>query len=80
MAVQLDLFTGVCTYYTESMVGANEYDEMAERQGIASEIVDFNPCRKCRYQGICDEDECTMKGYRLDSKKPLKGTYNEWSY
>lgn len=78
MAIQLDLFEGVCTYYPQGMVGARDYDEMAERQGILSEIVNFNPCSKCRYNGICDEDECAMKEYKLDSKK---STINKsWKY
>lgn len=38
----------------------------------------YNPCSKCRYNGLCDADECAMKGFQLDSKVPAKGY--SWKY
>ena len=36
-------------------------------------VVNLDPCRKCRYAGLCDSDECAMKGFKLDRKESLKG-------
>ena len=78
MCVQLDLLSG---YSLQEPIGAlseNEFREMAQRQGIYEEVVDYNPCSKCRYNGLCDSDECAMKGFALNSKVPPKG--RSWKY
>lgn len=39
--------------------------EVAERLGSDYGLI-VNPCVKCRYRGLCDDDDCAMKGFRLD--------------
>lgn len=78
MCVQLDLFSGNSLQEPIGALSENEFREMAQRQGIYEEVVDYNPCSKCRYNGLCDSDECAMKGFALDSKVPAKGY--SWKY
>ena len=79
MCVQLDLFSDVSLQEPLEVLSEDEYKEMVKRADIADAVVSFDPCPKCPYFGMCDSDECAMHGFRLDSKKPLKGTYNEWN-
>lgn len=72
MSVQLDLFTGRSLQEPIGALSENEFREMAQRQGIVDAVIDYNPCSKCRYFGLCDSDECAMKCYRLDSKNPVR--------
>lgn len=39
--------------------------EVVARLG-ASRAQIFDPCVQCRYCGLCDGDDCAMKGFRLD--------------
>ena len=73
MCVQLDLFSGVSLQEPLEVLAESEFQEMAQRAGIEDEVVNYDPCRKCRYNGLCDSDECAMKGFRLDSKVAPKG-------
>lgn len=74
MCVQLDLFSGAPMVEPFEALSESEFQEMAQRQGIADAVVSYDPCPKCPYFGLCDEDDCAMKGFRLDSRKPLKRT------
>ena len=78
MSVQLDLFSGNSLQEPIRALSENEFREMAQRQGIDEEVFDYNPCSKCKYNGLCDSDECAMKGFKLDSKVPAKGY--SWKY
>ena len=73
MCVQVDLFSNSSLQEPIGALSESEFREMAERQGITDAVIDYNPCSKCRYNGLCDADECAMKGYKLDSKVPAKG-------
>lgn len=73
MCVQLDLFSGVSLQEPIEALSESEFNEMAKRADIADAVVNRDPCRKCRYYGLCDSDECVMKGFSLDSKKSPKG-------
>lgn len=79
MCVQLDLFSGVSLQEPIEVLAESTFQEMVQRADIADAVVNHDPCRRCRYFGICDSDECAMKEYMLDSRKPLKGSYNEWN-
>lgn len=73
MCVQLDLFTrdsvsGVIDPLTES-----EFNEMLKHNDLEGVLPKCDPCRKCRYIGMCDADECAMKGFKLDSQVRPKG-------
>jgi len=48
-------------------------NKMVKRADIADAVVNYNPCSKCRYSGLCDSDDCAMHGFSLDSKKAPKG-------
>ena len=80
MCVQLDLFSGVSLQEPFVTLTEDKYQEMVKRADIADAVVSFDPCPKCPYFGLCDADGCAMHGFRLDSRKPLKGTYNDWCY
>lgn len=73
MCVQLDLLSGVSLQEPFEALTESEFQEMAQRQGIAEEVVSYDPCGKCRYYGLCDSDECAMKGFSLDRKVAPKG-------
>lgn len=68
MCVQLDLFSGVSLQEPIEALTESEYQEMVKRADIADAVVNHDPCSKCRYYGLCDSDECVMKGFSLDSK------------
>ncbi len=68
MCVQLDLFSGSYQVETIEALSESEFQEMVLRADIADAVVNYDPCRKCRYYGLCDSDECAMKGFRLDGK------------
>lgn len=46
----------------------NEFVAALHRQDLDGLMLD--PCKRCRYRGICDSDECAMHGYELDSNNP----------
>lgn len=71
MCMQVDLFSGHSLQEPIEAISENEFLEMAQRQGIAEEVINYNPCPKCRYFGLCDPDDCAMHGFRLDSKVSL---------
>lgn len=78
MCVQLDLISGVSLQEPIGALSESEFREMAQRADIVDAVVDYNPCSKCRYNGLCDSDECAQKSFRLDSKKsPIN---KSWSY
>lgn len=74
MCMQLDLFSGRSLQEPIEALSESEFREMVQRADIADAIVDYNPCSKCRYYGLCDSDECAMKGFKLDSKVEPKST------
>jgi radical SAM protein with 4Fe4S-binding SPASM domain len=74
MCVQLDLFSGVSLQEPIEALSENEYQEMVHRADIADVVVNRDPCKRCRYYGLCDSDECAMKDYMLDSKVAPKST------
>ena len=78
MAVQLDLFTDVSLRVPFEVLDEESFVEMAKRQGFVEEVVIIDPCKGCRYQGLCDSDECALKLYRLDSKESTD--YKSWDY
>ena len=73
MCVKLDLFSGVSLQEPVEALSESEFQEMAQRAGIVDAVACCDPCIKCRYNGLCDSDECAMKGFRLDSKVAPKG-------
>lgn len=73
MCVQLDLFSGVVKVEPFEALSESEFQEMVQRADIADAVVNYDPCRKCRYYGLCDSDECAMKGFRLDGKVAPRG-------
>ena len=78
MAVQLDLFTGVSLQVPFEVLDEESFVEMAKRQDVSEVVFDIDPCKGCRYQGLCDSDECALKLYRLDSRKSTKN--KSWKY
>lgn len=78
MAVQLDLFQGVSLQVPIEVLDEETFVEMAKRQDIEEVIVGKDPCKGCRYQGLCDSDECGQKLYRLDTKKSIIN--KSWRY
>lgn len=73
MCVQVDLFSGASLQEPIEALTESEFQEMVKRADIADAVVNYDPCRKCRYVGLCDSDECAMKGFRLDSKIAPRG-------
>lgn len=73
MCVQLDLFSGVALQEPVEFISESEFRDMAQRADITDAVVGHDPCRLCRYFGLCDSDECAMKCYRLDSKVYPRG-------
>lgn len=80
MCVQLDLFSGHSLQEPIEVLSESEFQEMAQRADIADEVINYDPCRKCRYSGLCDSDECAMKGFKLDTNRRYKMSFYEWSY
>lgn len=80
MYVQLDLFGGVSLQEPIEVLTEDTYQEMVKRADIADAVISFDPCPKCPYFSLCDADGCAMHGFKLDSRKPLKGTYYDWYY
>ena len=68
MCVQLSLFDGVSLQEPIEVLSESEFREMAQRADIAEVVVSYDPCPLCQYYGLCDSDECAMKGFQLDSK------------
>lgn len=73
MCVQFDLFSSNSLQEPIEALSESEFQEMVQRADIADAVVNYDPCRKCRYYGLCDSDECAMKGFRLDSKVAQRG-------
>ena len=73
MAIQLDLFSGVSLCEPIQAPTESEYIAMAQRADIVEAVIDYNPCRNCRYNGLCDSDECAMKCFALDSRVKTNG-------
>ena len=77
MCVQVDLFSrdsvsGVIVPLTES-----EFNEMLRRNDLDGILPKYDPCRKCRYFGMCDSDDCAMLGFHIDSRK-APGRWIDW--
>lgn len=73
MCVQLDMFSSLSLQEPFEALSESEFNEMVKRADIADAVSVQDPCIKCRYAGLCDSDECAMKGFRLDSKKYPRG-------
>lgn len=73
MCVQLNLFSNASLQEPIEALSESEFQEMVKRADIEDAVVDYDPCRKCRYAGLCDSDNCAMKCFSLDSKKAPKG-------
>lgn len=73
MCVQLDKFHDVSLQEPIEALSENEFNEMVKRADIADAVVNHDPCWRCKYNGLCDSDECAMKGFSLDSRKAPKG-------
>ncbi|MBR0341914.1 MAG: hypothetical protein IJH64_06665 [Oscillospiraceae bacterium] len=78
MCIQLDLFSDVSLQEPIEVLAEDAFSEMAKRQDIGEEVFGKDPCKGCRYQGLCDSDECALKLYRLDSKNSTE--YKSWKY
>ena len=84
--IQLELgFAGVATPAPAHQVSVvsgvvsdtcADYDEMAIRQGIDTKP--SGPCKSCPLQGLCDDDECGMKCFKLDSDRRDQGDWNRY--
>lgn len=61
MCVQLDLFSGNSLQEPIEALSESEFREMAQRQGIAEEVVYSGPCRKCPQNYLCDGDICSYQ-------------------
>lgn len=61
MCVQLDLFSGHSLQEPIEVLSESEFTEMAERQGIAEEVVYSGPCRECPQNYLCDGDICSYQ-------------------
>ena len=53
-----------------------DFDAMATRQGI--DLSPMSPCGLCPMQGMCDDDECGMKCFFLDSTKAPHGSWDDY--
>lgn len=73
MSVQLNMFSGISLQEPIEALSESEFNEMVKRADIEDAVVNYNPCPKCRYAGLCDSDDCAMHGFSLDSKKAPKG-------
>lgn len=73
MSVQMNMFSSVSLQEPIEALSESEFNEMVKRADIEDAVVNYNPCRKCRYAGLCDSDDCAMHGFGLDSKKAPKG-------
>ena len=78
MLMQLDLFSGRSLQEPIEALSESEFREMVQRADIADAVIDYNPCSKCRYNGLCDSDDCAMHDFRLDRNLPPKGY--SWKY
>lgn len=53
-----------------------DFDAMASRQGITLSPV--SPCSKCYLQGLCDDDDCAMHCFHMDSSKSDQGSWDSY--
>lgn len=72
MCVQLDLFNGASLQEPIKALTESEFQEMAQRQGIAEEVIYSGPCRKCPQNYLCDGDICSYQAIGF------KQTYPYW--
>lgn len=70
MCVQLDLFTGVSLQEPIEALTESEFQEMAQRQGIAEEVIYSGPCRKCPQNYLCDGDICSYQALEFEQAYP----------
>lgn len=70
MCVQLDLFSGLSLQEPIEALSESEFREMAQRQGIAEEVVYSGPCRKCPQNYLCDGDICTYQAVGFHQTYP----------
>lgn len=61
MAVQLDLFSANSLQEPIGALSESEFREMAQRQGIAEEVIYSGPCAKCPQCYLCDGDICSYQ-------------------
>lgn len=73
MCVQLSLFDCVSLQEPFEALTESEFQEMVKRADIADAVVSHDPCSRCKYFGMCDSDECAMKGFKLDRNVSPKG-------
>ena len=70
MCVQLDLFSGNSLQEPIEALSESEFREMAQRQGIAEEVVYSGPCRKCPQNYLCDGDICSYQAIGFHQTYP----------
>lgn len=80
MCVQLDLFSGVSLQEPLEVLAESEFQEMVKHADIADVVVSYNPCPNCRYYGLCDTDDCAMKGFKLDSNKGTRFYSSQYGF
>lgn len=61
MCKQLDLFGNISLQEPVGALSESEFREMAQRQGIAEEVIYSGPCRKCPQNYLCDGDICSYQ-------------------
>ena len=52
------------------VLSESEYQEMAQRAGIADAVACCDPCVNCIYKGLCDSGECAAICSELDNADP----------
>ena len=70
MCVQLDMFSGVSLQEPIEVLTESEFQEMAQRQGIAEEVIYSGPCRKCPQNYLCDGDICSYQALEFEQAYP----------
>jgi len=70
MCVQLDLFSGCPMQEPFEALSEGEFQEMAQRQGIAEEVIYSGPCRKCPQNYLCDGDICSYQALEFEQAYP----------
>lgn len=77
MCVQLDLFCGHSLQEPVGALSEEEFREIAQRQGIAEEVVHSGPCRKCPQNYLCDGDMCSYQAIGFNQVYPYWMTDSE---
>lgn len=70
MCVQLDLFSGASLKEPLEVLSENEFQEMAQRQGITEEVIYSGPCRLCPQNYLCDGDICSYQAVGFHQTYP----------